>query len=43
MLFSFFNTPTTLQKYFKKILAQKFNIFIIVYLNNILGSGLILC
>ena len=36
MFFGLSNTPTTFQKYINKILAEKLNIFIIVYLNNIL-------
>ena len=36
ILFGFSNTPTTFQKYVNKILAEKLNIFVIVYLNDIL-------
>ena len=35
MLFSLTNAPVTFQSYINKILAEKFNIFIIVYLDNI--------
>ena len=36
MLFSFFNALATFQKYVNKIWAQKLDIFINVYLDNIL-------
>lgn len=36
ILFSFFNTSASLQDYINKILVRKFNIFVIIYLNNIL-------
>ena len=36
MPFGLINTPTTLQGYIHKILAKKLNVFIIVYLDNIL-------
>ena len=36
MLFGFFNALVTFQKYFNKIFAEKFNIFVILYLNIIL-------
>ena len=36
MLFGFSNTPTTFQRYVNKILAGKLDIFVIVYLDNIL-------
>ena len=36
MLFGLSNTPATFQGYVNKILAEKLNIFIIVYLDNIL-------
>ena len=36
MFFGFFNALTTFQRYINKILAEKLNIFVIVYLNNIL-------
>ena len=36
MSFRLFNTPASFQSYINKILAEKFNIFIIVYLNDIL-------
>ena len=36
MPFDFFNIPIIFQKYINKILAEKLDIFIIVYLNNIL-------
>ena len=36
MLFGFFNTPATFQRYVNKILTEKLNIFIIIYLDNIL-------
>lgn len=35
MFFSFFNAPSSFQKYINKILVQKLNIFVIVYLNEI--------
>ena len=35
MLFGLSNTLTSFQKYINKILAEKLNIFIIVYLDNI--------
>ena len=36
MLFGQSNTPATFQRYVQKILAEKFDIFVIVYLDNIL-------
>ena len=36
MLFALFNNLTILQRYVNKILAEKLDIFIIVYLDNIL-------
>ena len=36
MLFSFSNTPATLQEYVNKILAEKLDIFVIIYLDDIL-------
>ena len=36
MPFGLFNTPATFQRYINKILAEKLDIFIIVYLDNIL-------
>ena len=36
MPFGLSNAPATFQKYVNKILAKKFNIFVVVYLNNIL-------
>ena len=36
MLFSLFNTSASFQGYVNKILAEKLDIFVIVYLNNIL-------
>lgn len=36
MLFNLSNTLVTFQRYVNKILMEKFDIFIIVYLNNIL-------
>ena len=36
MLFGLFNAPATFQKYINKILAQKLDVFVIVYLDNIL-------
>ena len=36
MLFGLSNTPASFQGYINKILAKKLNVFIIVYLNNIL-------
>ena len=36
MLFGLSNAPATLQRYINKILAEKLNIFIIIYLNDIL-------
>ena len=36
MLFSFSNTLATFQGYVNKILSKKLNIFVIVYLDNIL-------
>ena len=36
MLFDFFNAPTTFQEYINKIFAKKFDIFVMVYLNDIL-------
>ena len=36
MPFDLFNAPTTFQGYVNKILAEKLDIFVIVYLDNIL-------
>ena len=36
MLFGLSNAPASFQGYTKKILAEKLNIFVIVYLDNIL-------
>ena len=36
MFFRFFNISVNFQSYINKILAKKLNIFIIIYLNNIL-------
>ena len=36
MPFGLFNAPATFQGYINKILAEKFDIFVIVYLNDIL-------
>ena len=36
MLFGLSNTPDTFQRYVNKILAEKLDVFIIVYLNDIL-------
>ena len=36
MLFELLNAPVSFQNYINKILAKKFNIFVIVYLNDIL-------
>lgn len=36
MLFDLSNTPSSLQGYINEILAKKFNVFVIVYLDNIL-------
>ena len=36
MDFGLFNTPTTFQRYVNKILAEKFDIFVIIYLDDIL-------
>ena len=36
MQFSLFNTPTSFQGYVYKILAEKLDIFVIVYLDDIL-------
>ena len=36
MFFGLFNTPATFQEYVNKILAEKLDIFIIIYLNDIL-------
>ena len=36
MPFEFSNTPTSFQDYIYKILAEKVNIFVIVYLDDIL-------
>ena len=36
MVFSFSNTPATFQGYVNKILAEKLDVFFIVYLDNIL-------
>ena len=35
MPFGLTNAPTTFQGYIKKILAKKFDVFVIVYLDNI--------
>ena len=35
MPFGLFNTPTRFQDYINKILAEKLDIFVIVYLDNI--------
>lgn len=35
MLFGLSNTPASFQEYINKILAEKLNIFVIVYLDNI--------
>ena len=35
MPFGLTNTPTSFQRYINKILAEKLNIFVIVYLENI--------
>lgn len=35
MFFGLFNTFTSFQKYINKIMAEKFNIFFIINLNNI--------
>ena len=36
MLFGLSNTPTTFQGYVNKILSEKLDIFVIVYMDNIL-------
>ena len=36
MPFGLFNAPTTFQEYINKILAEKLDIFIVVYLDDIL-------
>ena len=36
MFFGLSNAPATFQKYVNKILAEKLDIFVIVYLNNIM-------
>ena len=36
MFFGLTNIPANFQKYINKILTKKFNIFVIVYLDNIL-------
>ena len=36
MFFSLSNSPVTFQRYVNKILAEKLDIFVIVYLDNIL-------
>ncbi len=36
MLFGLTNMPTMFQNYINKILAEKLNVFVIVYLNDIL-------
>ena len=36
MLFKLSNAPASFQSYIKKILAEKLNIFVIIYLNYIL-------
>ncbi len=36
MPFSLSNTPTSFQSYIKKILAKKLDIFVVIYLDNIL-------
>lgn len=36
MLFGLSNAPVSFQKFINKIFAKKLNIFVIVYLNNIL-------
>ena len=36
MPFGLFNAPASFKKYINKILAKKFNIFVIVYLDDIL-------
>ena len=36
MPFGFFNAPATFQEYINKILAEKLDIFVIVYLDDIL-------
>lgn len=35
MFFGLFNTPASFQGYVNKILAKKFNIFVIIYLDDI--------
>ena len=36
MLFGLFNAPATFQEYVNKILTEKLDVFVIVYLNDIL-------
>ena len=36
MLFGLFNTLATFQRYINKILAKKLDVFVIIYLDNIL-------
>ena len=36
MLFGLFNAPTSFQEYVNKILAEKLDIFVIIYLDDIL-------
>ena len=36
MFFGLFNAPASFQSYVNKILIEKFDVFVIVYLNNIL-------
>ncbi len=36
MLFELFNTPASFQGYINKILTEKLDIFVIIYLDNIL-------
>ena len=36
MPFSLYNTPATFQGYVNKILAEKLDVFVIIYLDNIL-------
>ena len=36
MLFGLFNAPATFQRYINMILAKKLDIFVIIYLDNIL-------
>ena len=42
MLFGLINAPVSFQEYINKILAEKFNIFVIVNLDDILTSSSIL-